>query len=94
MLNHYYLLSLLCLLAVVLPLHRAYSVDAWRRPAIRANAFPSWFTYLLRFQVAVVYFYAGLAKLGEDWLLHAQPLKIWLASRGDTPVLPCLTGVK
>ena len=41
---------------------------------------------LLRFQYATVYFYAGLAKLGSDWLVHAQPLGIWLYSRGDTPV--------
>lgn len=43
--------------------------------------------HLLRFQVAVVYLHAGLAKAGEDWLIHAQPLRIWLAARAETPVL-------
>jgi hypothetical protein len=35
----------------------------------------------------VVYVFAGLAKLTSDWLLHAQPLGIWLSARSDLPVL-------
>jgi hypothetical protein len=35
----------------------------------------------------VVYVYAGLAKLGGDWLLGAQPLNIWMSARIDTPVI-------
>ena len=45
---------------------------------------------LLRFQVGVVYVYAGLAKATGDWLLHAQPLSIWLSARTDMPVLGAL----
>jgi len=87
-LNHYYLLSLLLLLAAVMPLHRSGSFDAWRAGSTRGEAFlPAWCTYLLRFQLAVVYFYAGLAKVNADWLLHGQPLSIWLSSRADMPVL-------
>ena len=51
------------------------------------RAFPAWCTYLLRFQIAAVYFFAGFAKLNTDWLLHGQPLSIWLNARGDMPVL-------
>jgi hypothetical protein len=86
-LNHYYLVSLLSLLLVVLPLHRAYSIDVWRKPELRASTLPAAITYLLRFQVGVVYFYAAIAKLGPDWLLHGQPLGIWLAARTDTPII-------
>ncbi|MBX3204806.1 MAG: HTTM domain-containing protein [Labilithrix sp.] len=86
-LNHYYLVSLLLLLAAFMPLGRAGSIDAWRRPESRLDAFPAWCTYLLRFQVGVVYFNAGLAKLSADWLLHAQPLNIWLSARTGVPVL-------
>jgi hypothetical protein len=43
--------------------------------------------YLFRFQVGVVYVCAGLAKLQSDWLLHAQPLRIWLGSSVDLPVI-------
>jgi hypothetical protein len=86
-LNHYVLVCLLALLLSFMPLDRAYSIDAWRRPEIRVSTFPAWQTYLLRFQIGVVYFYAGIAKLGSDWLLHAQPLSIWLSARTSTPVL-------
>ncbi|MFW5876732.1 MAG: HTTM domain-containing protein [Myxococcota bacterium] len=89
-LNHYYQVSLLALLMSFLPLHRAWSVDAMRRPALRRSSLPAWMTYLLRFQVGVVYFYAGLAKAGPDWLLHGQPLGMWLAARTDTPVIGAL----
>ncbi|MEA2748644.1 MAG: vitamin K-dependent gamma-carboxylase, partial [Myxococcales bacterium] len=53
----------------------------------RLESFPAWCTYLLRFQVGVVYVYAGLAKATSDWLLHAQPLNIWLSARTGMPVL-------
>lgn len=86
-LNHYYLVGLLAALLCLLPLHRAWSIDAWLRPALRVETFPAWVLYLVRFQVGVVYFFAGLAKLGPDWLLHGQPLSIWLHSRTDTPLI-------
>lgn len=86
-LNHYYLVSLLALLMAFMPLNRAYALDARLFPAIRRDAFPAWCTYLLRFQVGVVYIFAGLAKAGSDWLLHAQPLNIWLSSRTYLPLI-------
>jgi hypothetical protein len=49
--------------------------------------------HLLRFQVAMVYLHAGLAKAGPDWLLHAQPLQIWLKARDETPILGPLFGM-
>ncbi|MFP2910502.1 HTTM domain-containing protein [Pyxidicoccus sp. 3LFB2] len=86
-LNHYYLVSLLLGLMCFVPAHRAFSVDVWRRPARRSDWLPAWCTLLLRFQVAVVYVFAGLAKLTTDWLVHAQPLNIWLAARTSIPVV-------
>jgi len=86
-LNHYYLVSLLLLISSVMPLGRAFSVDALLRPKTKLDAFPAWCTYLLRFQVGVVYVYAGLAKLTTDWLLHAEPLNIWLSARTGMPVI-------
>lgn len=85
-LNHYYLVSLLAGLLCFVPAHRAFSVDAWRHPALRRDVLPAGCTYLLRFQVAVVYVFAGLAKLTSDWLLHAQPLSIWLSARTSLPL--------
>jgi len=86
-LNHYVLVSLLAALLVVMPLGGTWSVDAWLRPAVRRSHVPRWVLWTLRFQFAVVYLYAGLAKLEGDWLLHGQPLGIWLAARDDFPVL-------
>jgi vitamin K-dependent gamma-carboxylase len=85
-LNHYYLVSLLAALAFFVPAAGAYSLDAWRRGARQATV-PLWCYALLRFQVAVVYTFAGVAKVGSDWLLAGQPLDIWLSSRTDLPVL-------
>ena len=84
-LNHYYLVSLLAGLLIFLPAHAAGSVDAWRDPTIRRASLPAWNLQLLRFQLGVVYVFAGIAKLNPDWLLHAQPLRIWLAARSDAP---------
>ena len=89
-LNHYYLVSLIALLFCFLPLNRAYALDARRRPERALTHLPAWVTYLLRFQVGVVYVYAGLAKAGSDWLLHGQPLGIWLAARSDLPLVAAL----
>ena len=86
-LNHYYLVSLLLLLSTFLPLGWTWSVDARRRPERARDTVPAWVLYLLRFQVGVVYLYAGFAKVGGDWLLHAQPLGIWLAARDELPIL-------
>lgn len=85
-LNHYYFLSLVALLLVLLPLHHHGSLDARRRP--RPAPLPGrWVPLVLQLQVSVVYLYAGIAKLEADWLLHAQPLRLWLAARSGFPVL-------
>jgi hypothetical protein len=86
-LNHYYLVSLLLLLSAMMPLGRVWSLDVLIAPQKKLDAFPAWCTYLLRFQVGVVYVYAGLAKATTDWLVHAQPLNIWLSARTGMPVL-------
>lgn len=72
-LNHYYLVTLLGLLLLVVPAHR---------PTV-----PRWAVWLLRFQIGVVYTFAALAKAGPDWLIHAQPLNIWMSARTETPVI-------
>lgn len=86
-LNHYYLISLLGLLMIFLPLHHAASIDALRKPHLRRDTAPAWVLWLLRFQIGIVYFFAGFAKLGPDWLLRGEPLGIWLAAHTDIPVV-------
>ncbi|MFV8752479.1 HTTM domain-containing protein [Nannocystaceae bacterium ST9] len=75
-LNHYYFLTCLLATFVLVP------------PRAEADGrVPAWKLALVRTQVGMVYVYAGLAKLGGDWLLHAQPLDIWLARHADLPVI-------
>jgi vitamin K-dependent gamma-carboxylase len=85
-LNHFYLIILLSFLMIFIPAHRAVSVDAWRRPALRSDDAPAWALWLLLAQLSIVYFYAGLAKLNTDWL-HGEPMRSWLAQRTHIPVL-------
>ncbi len=84
-LNHYYLVSLLALLMIFMPLHHAASIDVLRNPHLRRDTAPAWNLWLLRFQIGIVYFFAGFAKLGSDWLLRGEPLGIWLAAHTDIP---------
>lgn len=83
-LNHYYLIVLLSGLLVVLPAHRALSIDSWLRPSLRSQSVPAWTLWLLRLQLAIPYFYGGLAKLDSDWL-QGYPLGMWLKRRADLP---------
>ncbi len=86
-LNHYYLISLLSFLLIFLPANSASSVDVYFNSRSNADTVPRWMILILQFQIAVVYLYAGLAKLQPDWLFHAQPLKIWLARMNDIPTI-------
>lgn len=90
-LNHYYLAALLAWLLFCLPAARSFSVDAWLRRRLGLSVFPQtvsrWVLWLLRAQIAIVYFFAGLAKAQPDWLVYAQPLRIWLSARTDLPWL-------
>ncbi len=85
-LNHYYFISLLSFLLCFLPLNAAFSLDAYKKKK-EYYYVPAWTVDAIKFLLGVVYFYAGLAKLNSDWLLRAQPLKIWLSSKTDLPLV-------
>ncbi|MBX3233805.1 MAG: HTTM domain-containing protein [Labilithrix sp.] len=85
-LNHYYLAALLAWLLAASPANRMWSVDAWLRKRAREDVARAWL-WVFRVQIGLVYVYAGLAKLQPDWLLHGQPLRIWLGARTDLPIL-------
>jgi len=86
-LNHYYFVSLVAFLTIWLPAHRFWSVDVWRKPNLRLTEVPSIFINIIRFQLGVVYFFAGIAKINSDWLLRALPMAIWLPAKADVPIL-------
>lgn len=85
-LNHFYLICLISLLIIFLPAHRAWSVDAWLRPAIRSGVTPAWTLWLMRAQIGLPYIFGGIAKLSSDWL-HGEPMRMWLAQRAHMPVI-------
>ena len=86
-LNHYYWMVLTAGLMVFLPMSQTWSLDA----RLGRVSSPGWVSrhvvWLLRFQVGMVYFFAGVAKLNPDWLLRAEPLSTWLPARADLPLL-------
>ena len=86
-LNHYYFISMICLMMVFLPAHVYYSLDARRLEGLRSQSIPRWCIDALKFFVCLVYLYAGIAKITSDWLLHAQPLRIWLPAKNDVPII-------
>ncbi|HEY0466206.1 MAG TPA: HTTM domain-containing protein, partial [Polyangiaceae bacterium] len=86
-LNHYYLITLLLALLAFLPVDREFSLRVFRRPSERCGQVRAWVLYLLRFQIGVVYAFGGLAKLNSDWLMHAEPLRIWLSANAELPIL-------
>lgn len=84
--NHTYLYCLIAGWLWILPAHRAFSADVRAGRVSPVATIPAWMRYVLIFQLSVVYFYAGLAKLNADWLL-ARPLTVWLAPKAAYPVL-------
>lgn len=86
-LNHYYFISMVCLLMIFLPAHATFSLDARRNRTLASREVPKWSLDVLKLFVCMVYVFAGLAKVNSDWLLHAQPLRIWLPAKNDLPVI-------
>ncbi|MFN3195344.1 MAG: HTTM domain-containing protein [Chlorobiota bacterium] len=82
-LNHYYFISLTAFLLIFMPAANCFSVDALSKG--EAKEIANWPIFLIKFQVAIVYIFAGLAKLNYDWLIEAMPLAIWLPAHNNLP---------
>ncbi len=65
--NHYYLMLLLGFLLLFTNDRQSLSFDKIFRPG-KNTAAQYWQLFLLRAQISVVYFYAGVAKIYPDWL--------------------------
>lgn len=86
-LNHYYFVSLVLFLMMWLPANANLSIDSFRKPAIAKRFIPLWTVGSIRMMLAIVYVYAGLAKLNSDWLIEAMPLRLWLPAKNDLPLI-------
>ena len=86
-LNHYYFVSIISFLLILVPAHRYFSLDILRKPSLKLLEVPAWTIGIIKCQLGIVYFYAGLAKLNSEWLFEALPLKIWLPANEGLPVI-------
>ena len=85
-LNHYYFISILSFLMIFLPANAYFSVDNILRKK-SYKEIPKWSIDCIKLLLSIVYFYSGLAKINTDWLLNAMPLKLWLPSKYDLPLI-------
>lgn len=86
-LNHYYFVSLIAFLLIFIPANRYFSLDARLGIIKGQKECARWNRGILQFQIAIVYIFAGIAKLESDWLLEAQPLKYWLHTAHHYPLI-------
>ena len=86
-LNHYYFVSIISFLLIFLPAHRYFSLDVLRNKNLKVTHVQRWIPGILKLQLALVYLFAGMAKLNYDWLIEAMPLRIWLPANAHLPVI-------
>jgi vitamin K-dependent gamma-carboxylase-like protein len=84
--NHYYVVSLFAFLMIWVPANRAHSLDLILKRVTPADTAPAWSLWILRAQMAVTYFFAGLAKINSDWL-RGQPMSQYLTGDRSFPFL-------
>ncbi|CAM4298478.1 Vitamin K-dependent gamma-carboxylase [Pedobacter westerhofensis] len=86
-LNHYYLISVMAFLLILVPANRYFSADVWRKPQLYTECVPAWTINIFKLQLLLVYLFAGISKLNYDWLIAAMPLSIWLPASSWMPVI-------
>lgn len=80
-LNHYYFVSLTCLLLCFLPAENSILKGSLE------SEIPNWTILIIKAQLSYVYFFAGIAKINYEWLFNAMPLKIWLPAHDTMPFI-------
>lgn len=86
-LNHYYFISLISLLLILLPANSYFSLDTYFGICKRKKTIKAWQINILKLQIGLVYFFAGISKLNYHWLFDAQPLINWLKHQSDFPII-------
>lgn len=86
-LNHYYFISIVALVMIFLPANKAFSLDVKLGFTKAYGQVQRWNVALLQLLIGGLYFMAGVAKLNPDWLLDAQPLRMWLPPHNTLPVI-------
>lgn len=86
-LNHYYFISLVAFLMMFLPANKKCALDVYFGFIGQKNKVAAWTVNIIKFQLAVVYIFAGISKLNYEWLIEAQPLTNWLKHQTDLPLI-------
>lgn len=86
-LNHYYLVTLLLFWMLWVPANKWFSIDTLLFPKIKSQTCKNWHVIIFKIQLSIVYFFAGVAKINDDWLLRAQPLATWLPGKYQIPII-------
>jgi len=86
-LNHYWFVTVTAAMLWLLPVQHRWSLDARAGRVTPTPSVPTVVVWALRSQLAVVYVFAGLAKLNADWLLRGQPMRLWLADRAEVAIV-------
>ncbi len=85
-LNHYYFVSLVAFLLIFLPANKYFALDVVITKE-KLSKVSAWSINSLKLQLAIVYIFAGIAKLNHDWLIEAMPLKLWLPANAHLPIV-------
>lgn len=80
-LNHYYFVSLICLVLIFLPSHVSPFSNLSEQTVKRSALL------VIKIHIAILYIYAGLAKINYDWLIEALPLRIWVPANDKLPII-------
>jgi hypothetical protein len=86
-LNHYYFVSLITFVMCFLPANRYASLDVYFGRVSGLKEVQAWTINWIKFQLGIVYFFAGIAKLNYHWLFEAQPLSNWLKHQTHLPLI-------
>jgi hypothetical protein len=86
-LNHYYFISIVAFLMILVPAGRYFSLDVKRNGKKEITHIPRLFIVIIQLQLGIVYFFAGVAKLNYHWLFEAMPLRMWLPPHTNLPVV-------
>ncbi|MFT5982883.1 MAG: vitamin K-dependent gamma-carboxylase [Ulvibacter sp.] len=83
--NHLYLVCLLSFLLILIPADNKLSFS--KKRSNQKKPIQYWHFLILRIQLALVYFFGGVAKLNYDWLISNQPVRAMLENRAKQSFL-------
>jgi len=86
--NHYYLLMLVGFILFFLPADSYASLDVKQNPEKKLLTMPVWCSWVMILQMAIVYFFATVAKFYPDWLDGTYTKILFTGVRGHQWIHP------